>query len=145
MGMKQYLMFAYGMNTNTQGMTHRCPAAVSHGQARLLDYSFRFSGPADVVRAPDSYVDGVLWTITDQCLAALDLLEGYPYYYNRRMLRVLHQGRIVKAITYFMQPGNLDSPPSAGYFNMVEEGYREHGVPVDQLYNAREACYYENR
>lgn len=141
MGMKQYLYFAYGMNTNTQGMAHRCPAAVSHGHARLLNYSFRFAGPADVVKSRDSYVDGVLWTITDDCLAALDMLEGYPYYYNRRSQPVWHDGRIVHALVYFMNPGNLDGPPSQSYFDMVLEGYCEHGVPVDQLWNAVEASY----
>ena len=138
--MTQHLYFAYGMNTNAEGMANRCPAAVSHGRAILLDYAFRFSGPADVVKAEGSYVDGVLWTITDRCLAALDNLEGYPYYYNRRHLTVSHQGRILKAITYFMQPGNLDGPPSRGYFDMVREGYEVHGVPTDQLYNALENC-----
>lgn len=127
------------MNTNSAGMAQRCPAAVSHGRAVLLDHAFRFAGPADVVKCPDSYVDGVLWTITDRCLAALDLLEGYPYYYTRSRRRVLHNGRVVKALTYYMLPGQLDARPSDGYFNMVVEGYREHGVPVDQLLNAVEA------
>jgi len=130
------LMFAYGMNTNSQGMAWRCPAAVSHGRAVLLDHVFRFAGPADVVKCSDSYVDGVLWTITPECLKALDLLEGFPHYYNRRNKKVLHQGRVVNAMTYFMQPGHLDSPPSDGYFNIVLEGYREHGVPTEQLYNS---------
>jgi gamma-glutamylcyclotransferase len=130
------LYFAYGMNTNSQGMARRCPAAVSHGHAVLLDHVFRFAGPADVVKCSDSYVDGVLWTITPECLKALDNLEGFPHYYNRRNKRVLHQGRVVNAMTYFMQPGHLDSPPSDGYFNMVLEGYKEHGVLTDQLYNS---------
>ena len=130
------LYFAYGMNTNSQGMARRCPAAVSHGRAVLLDHVFRFAGPADVVKCPDSYVDGVLWSITPQCLNALDILEGYPYYYNRRFKKVLFQGRVCQAMTYYMQPGNLDSEPSAGYFDMVVEGYREHGVPTEQLYNS---------
>lgn len=135
------LYFAYGMNTNTDGMARRCPRAVSHGHARLLDHVFRFSGPADVIKHHDSFVNGVLWTITDECLAALDLLEGYPYYYNRRHKEVLYQGRIVPALVYFMQPGNIDSPPSDSYFNMVLEGYKEHGVPTEQLYNALEMYY----
>lgn len=130
------LYFAYGMNTNSQGMAWRCPAAVSHGRAVLLDHSFRFAGPADVVKCADTYVDGVLWTITDQCLAALDVLEGYPHFYNRRHKKVLYQGRVCNAITYFMQPGHLDSPPSQSYFDMVLEGYTEHGVPTEQLYNS---------
>lgn len=143
MGMKQYLYFAYGMNTNVAGMAARCPAAVSHGRAVLLDHVFRFAGPADVVKCPDSYVDGVLWTITDQCLASLDLLEGYPYYYNRSYRKVMFENRVVRALTYHMLPGHIDAPPSQGYFNMVVEGYREHAVPVEQLYYAREL--YESR
>jgi gamma-glutamylcyclotransferase (GGCT)/AIG2-like uncharacterized protein YtfP len=136
--MKTQLYFAYGMNTNVDGMARRCPGAVSHGRACLLDHVFRFAGPADVVKCPDSFVDGVLWTITDDCLKSLDLLEGYPYYYNRNYRSVWHEGRIVQALTYYMQPGHLDSPPSDGYFDMVLEGYLEHGVPTEQLYNAVE-------
>lgn len=132
------LYFAYGMNTNSEGMAYRCPDAVSHGHARLLEHAFRFSGPADVVRCQGSYVYGVLWTITDRCLESLDRLEGYPYYYNRRYKQVMFHGRIVMAMTYFMLPGNLDAPPSESYFNMVLEGYQEHGVPTEQLFNAVE-------
>jgi gamma-glutamylcyclotransferase (GGCT)/AIG2-like uncharacterized protein YtfP len=130
------LYFSYGMNTNSQGMSRRCPAAISHGRAVLLDHVFRFSGPADVVKCSDSYVEGVLWTITPECLKSLDSLEGFPHYYNRRTKKVLHQDRVVNALTYFMQPGHLDCPPSDGYFNMVLEGYEEHGVPTEQLYNS---------
>lgn len=136
--MKEYLYFAYGMNTNVDGMAGRCPRAVSHGRAVLLNHAFRFSGPADVVKARGSNVDGVLWTITEECLRSLDTLEGYPYYYDRRYLTVAHNGKLVKALTYFMNPGHADGPPSQGYFDMVEEGYKIHGVPTEQLYNALE-------
>ena len=135
------LYFAYGMNTNVDGMSRRCPAAVSHGHARLIDHVFRFSGPADVVKHRGSFVDGVLWTITDDCLKALDMLEGFPHYYNRRFKEVWFGGRIVKACVYYMQPGHLDYAPSNGYFDMVLEGYTEHGVPTEQLYNALEMYY----
>ena len=133
---QQILYFAYGMNTNIDGMARRCPNAVSHGHAYLLDYTFRFAGPADVVKCRDSYVDGVLWTITPKCLDALDILEGYPSFYNRSHREVWYNDRIVHAIVYHMQPGQLDQEPSDGYFNMVLEGYTEHGVPTEQLYNA---------
>ena len=130
------LYFGYGLNTNREGMAYRCPNAIALGPARLLDHSFRFSGPADVVVEPGSYVDGVLWDITPNCLMALDILEGYPNYYNRAPLQVEHMGEIVEAIVYFMTPGNEDSLPSQSYFDMVFEGYTQHGVPTDQLLNA---------
>lgn len=130
------LYFAYGMNTNRSEMAQRCPGALSLGHARLVDRIFRFATHADVVKCPGSYVDGVLWTIDDFHLNALDRLEGYPYYYNRRSLRVAHDNRIVMAETYYMQPGNLDSLPSQSYFNMVVEGYNQHKIPLDQVYNS---------
>jgi len=130
------LYFAYGMNTNRSEMAQRCPGALSLGHARLVDRIFRFATHADVVKCRDSYVDGVLWTIDDFHLNALDRLEGYPYYYNRRSLRVAHNDRIVMAETYYMQPGNLDSLPSQGYFDMVVEGYNQHNIPLDQVYNS---------
>jgi gamma-glutamylcyclotransferase (GGCT)/AIG2-like uncharacterized protein YtfP len=129
------LYFAYGMNTNRSGMAQRCPGALSLGHARLIDYSFRFAHHADVVKSKSSFVDGVLWVIDNYHLVSLDGLEGYPFYYNRRKLRVAHNDRIVMAETYYMQPGNLDALPSQHYFDMVVEGYKEHNVPLDQLYN----------
>ena len=130
------LYFAYGMNTNRSEMAQRCPGALSLGHARLIDYSFRFATHADVVKCRGSYVDGVLWTIDNFHLNALDRLEGYPYYYNRRSLRVAHNDRVVMAETYYMQPGNLDSLPGQGYFDMVVEGYNQHNIPLDQVYNS---------
>ena len=117
-------------------MAQRCPGALSLGHARLIDYSFRFAIHADVVKCQGSYVDGVLWTIDDFHLNSLDHLEGYPFYYNRRALRVAHEDRVVMAETYYMQPGNLDSLPGQHYFDMVIEGYKEHQVPTEQLFNS---------
>lgn len=132
------LYFAYGMNTNLDSMRDRCPRAQSLGPARLIDHLFRFAVHADVVRCRGSYVDGVLWEISQQCQDSLDILEGYPWYYDRRYRPVWFQGRTVMAMTYHMQPHNLESAPSRDYFELVETGYRQHGVPVDQLHNALE-------
>ena len=117
-------------------MAKRCPGALSLGHARLVDRAFRFAHHADVVKCKGSYVDGVLWVIDDFHLKSLDNLEGYPFYYNRRALRVAHEDRVVMAETYFMQPGHLDDLPSQYYFDMVVEGYRENRVPTEQLFNS---------
>ena len=122
------------MNTNTQGMAQRCPAAVALGRARLIGHQFRFSGPADVQVNRFSSVDGVLWDITEDCLKSLDALEGYPYYYNRKWAAVEFRHNDCEALVYFMQPGNKNSPPSSGYFATVLEGYEEFAVPTQQLW-----------
>ena len=128
------LYFAYGMNTNSQGMARRCPGAVAFGRATLLDHKFRFAGPADVQVNRFCNVDGVLWDITDACLASLDTLEGFPYYYDRKWATVKLDGEKCQALVYFMQPGHRNNPPSSGYFTTVLEGYEEFGVPTQQLW-----------
>lgn len=134
--MNKHFYFAYGMNTNLSSMASRCPAAVNLGYARLLDHDFRFATHADVVPARNSYVDGVLWKITDSCLHSLDLTEGYPYYYDRVTQKVLTDSGIVDALVYRMQPGNPDAQPAPSYFAMCVEGYHENQVPNGQLLHA---------
>jgi hypothetical protein len=46
---------------------------------------------------------------------------------------VQYQGNIVMAECYRMQPDNPDGYPSQEYLNMLSEGYREHGVPWNQI------------
>ena len=129
------LYFSYGMNTNQDEMAYRCPGAQSLGHARLIDHAFRFATHADVVPCKGSFVDGVLWSITDQDLDHLDQLEGYPTYYDRAQVRVSQGSRIVLALCYSMQPGRSDSAPSDSYMNMVLEGYKQHNVPTEHLWN----------
>ena len=135
------LYFVYGMNTNRQSMASRCPTAIDLGYAKLLGGAFRFAGCADIVANDDSVVDGVLWSITDNDLAALDSLEGFPTFYDRMEFDVEHNGKLMQAIAYFMNPGFETAPPSQSYYDMVRIGYHEHDVPDTQILFALEACY----
>jgi gamma-glutamylcyclotransferase (GGCT)/AIG2-like uncharacterized protein YtfP len=129
--------FAYGMNTNVGEMAHRCPDARSLGHARLPGYKFTFNRHADLMNMGDEYCDGVLWEITEDCLMALDALEGYPLYYTRFEVDVEWNGETVRAITYQMNPENqIPAIPSTSYYFMVTKGYAQHGVPNTQLIEA---------
>ena len=130
------LYFAYGMNTNREGMTFRCPQARALGAATLPGWRFRFAGPADIVRDPDSKVQGVLWDISQWCLNSLDILESYPNFYNRDWVTVIYHGSAVQAMTYFMQPGIETRLPNPGYLDCVMEGYRNFGVDPHQINQA---------
>lgn len=132
------LYFAYGANTNTAGMADRCPGAVSIGSARLEYHRFRFAGHADIVTDAEHDVEGVLWEITEEHLASLDNFEGYPHYYDRKVIGVVlaeHEEE-VPAIVYFMQPGFNDQKPGDQYLTTVYNGYKEHNVPCAQLLEA---------
>jgi gamma-glutamylcyclotransferase (GGCT)/AIG2-like uncharacterized protein YtfP len=130
------IYFAYGMNTNNKQMAQRCPAAICLGVAVLPDWKFRFAGCADIVPSPGGEVVGVLWNITEECLDALDTLEGYPTFYTSSELLVEWDGTTVYAEAYHMTPGNRDNLPSQGYLDMVLEGYKQNGVPTEQVFQS---------
>ncbi len=125
--------FAYGMNTNLDEMAARCPGAVCLGPAWIEGYALVFRHFADIEPAVENYCDGVLWEITDDNLAALDRLEGYPYHYTRFTV-VVHTDRgSDTALVYQMTDQSYEQPPSNHYFNTVYEGYEQNSVDTHQL------------
>jgi hypothetical protein len=52
------------------------------------------------------------------------------------MVRVLHNGKSVEAMTYYMTGDLPDEYPSDGYLEMLFEGYKEHGVDNSQIYSS---------
>ena len=134
--MKTKLYFAYGMNTNKEEMAYRCPGAVALGKTLLPGYRFEFKSFATIVPDADSQVEGVLWTITDADEAALDILEGYPEFYDKRHVKV-QQGIDYIAMTYIMGPREKGHAPSDGYYSMVSEGYQSFGLSQRQLLEAK--------
>ena len=134
--MKTKLYFAYGMNTNKDEMAYRCPGAVALGQAILPGYRFEFKSFATIVPDTDSQVEGVLWTITDVDETALDILEGYPEFYDKRHVTV-QQGIDYIAMTYIMNPREHGFGPSYNYYSMVSQGYQQFGLSQQQLLEAR--------
>jgi len=125
--------FAYGMNTNAQEMAWRCPAAEDLGTAYLDDHQMIFRHHADMVHAPGHTAPGVLWRITPACLAALDTLEGYPYYYLRRQVQVHTDNGTVPALMYYMAEDGSPANPSSGYYNLVLQGYNSHKISEKYL------------
>ena len=128
--------FSYGMNTNVKGMQKRCPDAVSCGHAILENFRFRFAYHADIVPEVGEQVHGVLWQVTEKCMQNLDILEGYPYYYDKIIVPIQYKNVTLYAYVYHMQPGHLDSNPSKGYLDMVLEGYSQHNVNSSQIYES---------
>lgn len=129
--------FSYGMNTNSTQMAARCPSARSLGYATLPNHQFTFRYHADIDDVANRYVDGVLWEITDDDLKELDVLEGFPHYYTRKTVTVIHNGEQTLAMVYQMTGDNRNLSrlfPSQTYLDSVLEGYREHSVPTEQIY-----------
>ena len=131
------LYFAYGMNTNKEEMAYRCPNARAMGRAILSGYRLEFKSFATIVPNPKESVEGVLWTITDSDESALDILEGYPEFYDKKTVLVEHDNQSYIAMTYIMGPREQGYAPSDGYYSMVSEGYQSFGLSQQQLLDAK--------
>ena len=137
MGKSVKLYFAYGMNTNKEEMAYRCPGAMPMGRAILPGYRLEFKSFATIVPSPREQVEGVLWTIADSDESALDMLEGYPEFYDKKTVSVDHNNQSYIAMTYIMGPREQGYAPSDGYYSMVSEGYQTFGLSQQQLLDAK--------
>ena len=135
--MKTKLYFAYGMNTNKEEMAYRCPGARALGRAVLPGQRLEFKSFATIVPSPKENVEGVLWVITESDESALDMLEGYPEFYDKKTVSVDHDNQSYIAMTYIMGPREQGLAPSDGYYSMVSEGYQSFGLSQQQLLDAK--------
>lgn len=131
-------MVAYGMNTNLYEMQYRCPKAKSLGAVTLQDHKFAFRTHADVQPSRGDTVECVLWSITADCEAALDRLEGFPHYYKKKNVIVQHGDKKITAMIYYMADTRSDSLsyPGEHYARMLFEGYTDHGISHAQIDHA---------
>jgi gamma-glutamylcyclotransferase (GGCT)/AIG2-like uncharacterized protein YtfP len=129
------------MNTHLGQMAQRCPTAEVVGVAELQDYELEFAYHCNVVPAPGSSVPGLLWTITDQDLEALDWTEGYPNYYDRVRVPVVIDELALNAVVYFMPGKTQHCPPGRGYLDLVRTGYAQNKINQTQLEQALNKSY----
>jgi gamma-glutamylcyclotransferase (GGCT)/AIG2-like uncharacterized protein YtfP len=127
---------AYGMNTDPGAMALRTGIPTPIGLCLIRDHAFRFAVHADVYPKPGVTTYGVLWELTDEQLTCLDRREGYPTYYDRKIVEVESDGQIYQAWMYFMTPGFIETPPQSSYYQMLTSGYTHFGVPMSQIENA---------
>lgn len=128
--------FAYGMLTDPKLMQGRKLVGV----AELPNFSYEMFAYANVFPTPGRSVYGCLWELTRQDIAELDRVEGYPYLYDRKTVPVKCDGRRFEAAIYTMTPATRDqlepTQPSQGYVNRIVRGYKNAGVPMQQLKSA---------
>jgi gamma-glutamylcyclotransferase (GGCT)/AIG2-like uncharacterized protein YtfP len=125
------------MNTNRDEMAYRCPDARALGRAILPGYRLEFKSFATIVPSSKETVEGVLWTITDSDESALDMLEGYPEFYDKKTVSVEYNNQSYIAMTYIMGPREKNHAPTDGYYSMVSQGYQQFGLDQRQLLEAR--------
>jgi cation transport regulator ChaC len=147
MKMEENLYFAYGSNINLDQMAYRCPAAQVVGAVTLENYEllFRRGGFATIQPREGETVTGLLWNITPGCEQSLDRYEGYPRFYDKRMVTVRDCcGHEFSAMVYIMNERFREPMlPSDTYYKGILEGYRQNGMPTEPLKRAWNYCVQE--
>lgn len=134
--MKKQLYIAYGSNLNKEQMQYRCPDAKLAGIGVLPNYRLEFRRVLTVTPCPGSSVPVAVWEISAQDRAKLDLYEGWPHCYRRESLHVnFADGTGCSAMAYVMNGGYLASP-SASYYRIVADGFRDCGLDERVLQKA---------
>ena len=86
-----------------------------------------------------SYVEGVLWKITEACEKSLDFYEGFPSFYGKESIRVKNQDGVEKEVfVYMMNAPHKDVPakPSKFYLDGILEGCKDNQIPTESVMEA---------
>lgn len=136
------IYIAYGSNMNTWQMRYRCPNAKEIGTGKLKNHELLFKGAEDNAYATiepkeGAEVDVVLWKIRKSDEKSLDRYEGYPRFYTKETVTVqMEDGSQIDGMAYVMDRRQEIGMPSKLYFQIVAEGYVEHGIDMEPLIQA---------
>ena len=134
----RHLYFSFGSNLNKQQMLDRCRDAIPIKSCGLSDWKLVFRGVADIIPAPQSYVYGALWSLSERDLDALDQFEGIGRGLYKRI--DVREGASECVFAYTMNSTEI-WPPDDEYFEIIKRGYVDWGLPTIRLMAARRDAY----
>ena len=136
--MNYYL--AYGSNLNKAQMAHRCPGAVAIGTTKIPGYKHVFRrGYLTIEPDPEGSVDVGIWHITDDDEARLDVYEGFPKFYHKKLMAVHWPGDSeleIMALVYIMNDGFPIQRSGREYRRTVGQGCKDFGIPLGPIIDA---------
>ena len=130
---------------NLNQMAFRCPDAQVVDTVRLEGYRLAFCmnggghGVATILPEPDSFVDGVLWRISERDEQSLDLYEGFPRLYGKEPVTVVDSDGLKREVmAYTMNSPYKDVPalPSKSYLEGILNGCRQNGIETASILEA---------
>lgn len=144
---------AYGSNADPDRFRSRVGPWRSRRRARLDGYRLRFAasvsseggGGAVVDESPCDHVDGVLYEITAEQMAAMDREEFDPSRdtsgLGRRVrVEVVSEDRPVPAEMYTVRDDGAYAPPSERYLGHIVRGLEAAGHPAEAIERVRDAA-----
>lgn len=132
--------FAYGSNLSISQMKRRCPKSklickgILKGYKLLFNkYSYNWGGSvADVMKSPRDNVWGLIYSLTFADLKKLDIFEGFPKAYNRKLLPVFTaDNRVFKEHTwvYYISYKYKEGRPVQSYLDILKDAAYNFNFP----------------
>lgn len=146
--MEKIYYLAYGSNLNLSQMKRRCKGSKVVGTAVLDDYRLMFKGSKTgsyltIEKEKGCKVPLGVFEITKGGLSNLDIYEGYPTFYYRKLIEVKvkkKDGKVenLKGLIYIMHEDRKLGVPNGIYMNTCIDGYKDFSFNTDYLFNAYE-------
>ena len=135
------IYFGYGRNANQDAMlgANRCPNAKYIGPAILENFKFIIDqkGYASVEESPGSVVYGVLWAVSPEDFARLDLREGLRIgSYRKESIHVTSCLRPFEEkleVVAYISNRPRGTVPAPGYIEEIKTGMISAGMSKDQV------------
>jgi gamma-glutamylcyclotransferase (GGCT)/AIG2-like uncharacterized protein YtfP len=132
------LYCAYGSNLNKEQMSWRCPNSKAVCSGVLKDWELYFNLHADIRECKGAETLVGVWEIDDKDWRALDMYEGYPNYYERKIVPVETANGVKDCVVYIMTDWNKNrleySRPRDNYFHTIKVGFKDFGLDTNKLY-----------
>ena len=129
--------FAYGIHLSKKKMLEICPESKPGFITTLPNYRLVFlgwsrewrGGTVSIRPFRGEKVLGAVYDISDRDLKLLDNYEGYPRNASRLNVTVFDEdSEQVPAITHIRAGSVEETPPSAEYLSVIQQGYRDWGL-----------------
>ena len=128
------LYVAYGSNMDLNQMVFRCPNSRYYGTGVIEDYRLMYKSRYATIEPEKDYkVPVVIFEISKADETMLDRYEGYPTFYEKKMIKVKMEDKIVEAMVYIMKNGNYFALPEPTYYINMEESYKIFGFDMEIL------------
>lgn len=129
------LFAAYGSCINKQLMRQICPTACALCVGWLNDYRLTFRSIATIEQAAGARTPVLVWNIDMRALVALDAYVGAPYLYQKQIVQVESEDKIMECIAYVLD-GCLPALPNKDYHKTISTGYKDAGIDESYLTHA---------
>lgn len=116
-----------------------CGIRPVRGIPPCVPHQWRREWRCHILPEEGSYVDGVLWRISERDEQHLDHYEGFPFLYGKEPVTVTNQDGVRREImAYTMNSPYKDKPamPSVSYLEGILNGCRQNGIDTQTVIEA---------